>query len=393
MNQKNALEVLKKLITYPTITPNECGIYEFIRAELPYFEVLEINEGGVKNLFLFKRFGAMQEQNIGSKNQHKKPFHICFSGHIDVVPPGEGWIEEPFVPIVREEYLYGRGTQDMKSGVAAFVCALRDFISQYSYELECASSFVFSILLTSDEEGSGTYGTKIVLEKLKKQNFLPDITIVAEPTCEERMGDIIKIGRRGSINGVIEIKGVQGHVAYPKKCQNPVEMLGSRLGDIAGVELDKGDEHFSPSKLVITDIRGGMEVVNVTPANLRIMFNVRNSTHTNLENVREYVEKVLEGLPFELSITQSSQPFLTNVNSCVAKLLSEAVSNVCGVTPKMGTHGGTSDARHFANFGLEVVEFGVRNDRIHSVDERVNIKDVEILYQVFYKMLEKIKGK
>lgn len=391
-NQKNALEVLKRLIAYPTITPNECGIYDFIRAELPFFEVLEINKEGVKNLFLFKQFGIIQQQDISTKSVCVKPLHFCFAGHIDVVPPGEGWTDNPFIPTIKGEYLYGRGTQDMKSGVAAFVCALRDFIFDNNDELVHKSCLIFSVLLTSDEEGSGIYGSKIALEMLEKKNFLPNMAVVAEPTCEKKIGDMIKVGRRGSINGVIEIKGIQGHVAYPEKCQNPIEMLGSRLGRLAGVELDKGDEHFSPSKLVITDIRGGMEVVNVTPENLRIMFNVRNSTHTSLQSIRKYVEEILEGLPFELSITQGSQPFLTKADSFIARILSETVREVCDIEPKLGTSGGTSDARHFANFGSDVVEFGVKNDRIHSIDERVSLKDVETLYQVFYTLLEKIKG-
>ncbi|PAF41831.1 succinyl-diaminopimelate desuccinylase [Helicobacter sp. 11S03491-1] len=378
--QPNVLEFLSDLVRYPSITPDECGIYELICAQLPDFEVLHIDKGGVKNLFLYKRFGEPAS----------KALHFCFAGHIDVVPPGQGWGSDPFNPTLKEGYLYARGTQDMKSGVAAFVCALRDCIKDFA---NLKTPLILSVLLTSDEEGCGTYGTKIVLEVLEEKNLLPDMALVGEPTCTSKIGDNIKIGRRGSINGIINLKGVQGHVAYPEKCINPIELLGSKLGLLAGVNLDNGDEHFDASKLVITDIRGGMEAVNVTPGNVKIMFNVRNSTHTNLQSVQAYVENVLSGLEYDLDIKTSSQPFLTNAHCVLAQSLCEVVSQVCCVHPCFSTSGGTSDARHFANFGVEVVEFGVINDRIHSVDERVSIKDLNILYEVYLNLIMRLKDK
>ncbi|PAF41428.1 succinyl-diaminopimelate desuccinylase [Helicobacter sp. 11S02596-1] len=386
--------VLSELIAYPTITPQECGIYTFIQSLLPDFESLHINAGGrdgdeVKNLFLFKRFGQAQTNQSGhndSEDGKAKPLHFCFAGHIDVVPPGNGWQSDPFVPEIRGEYLYGRGAQDMKGGVSAFLCALRDFLRANTPK----TPVIFSVLLTSDEEGSGTYGTKIVLEALKQKGLLPDMAIVAEPTCDKRLGDTIKIGRRGSINGIITIKGIQGHVAYPEKCHNPVELLGARLGELAGVFLDDGDEDFAPSKLVITDIRGGMEAVNVTPSDLKIMFNVRNSTKTHLSDVRCHIENVLDGLPYDLDLKQSSYPFLTSSDGALAGLLQNAVHKTCGVYPEFSTGGGTSDARHFSAFGVEVIEFGTCNDKIHSVDECVNIRDLNLLYETFMNFLSSL---
>lgn len=372
----NVCEFLAKLVSYPSITPKECGIYEYIQSYLPDFEVIKIDKEGVKNLFLFKKFGVGE-----------KPLHICFAGHIDVVPPGDGWESDPFEPILKDGYLYGRGTQDMKSGVSAFVCAIRDFTQTYQAK-DFTQPFILSVLLTSDEEGPGIYGTKIVLEALKNKNLLPDMAIVAEPTCVKQMGDTIKIGRRGSINGVINIKGVQGHVAYPEKCNNPVELLGAKLGDLAGVDLDNGDEHFSPSKLVITDIRGGIEAVNVTPANLKIMFNIRNSTRTHLRDIEAYIKKTLDGLKYTLELKQSSEPFITGNNSKIAKVLSSVVEEVCHISPVFSTTGGTSDARYFSSFGVEVVEFGVLNDTIHSANEKVAIKDLQSLHQVFLKTID-----
>lgn len=372
----NVCEFLAKLVSYPSITPKECGIYEYIQSYLPDFEVIKIDKEGVKNIFLFKKFGVGE-----------KPLHICFAGHIDVVPPGDGWESDPFEPILKDGYLYGRGTQDMKSGVSAFVCAIRDF-THSSKNKSFHHPLMLSILLTSDEEGPGIHGTKIVLEALKNKNLLPDIAIVAEPTCTKQIGDTIKIGRRGSINGVINIEGIQGHVAYPEKCLNPVELLGAKLGALAGVDLDNGDENFSPSKLVVTDIRGGIEAVNVTPANLKIMFNIRNSTRTHLGDIEAYVKKTLDGIKYTLELKQSSHPFITKSDSKIARVLSGAIEEVCTITPVFSTTGGTSDARYFSSFGVEVVEFGVLNDTIHSANEKVAIDDLQSLYRVFLKTID-----
>ncbi|PAF53478.1 succinyl-diaminopimelate desuccinylase [Helicobacter sp. 13S00482-2] len=374
--QSDVCEFLTQLIRYPTITPNECGIYDFIQSHLADFEALRINKGDVKNLFLFKHFAQGEGRAL----------HICFAGHIDVVPPGDGWESNPFEPTFKENHIYGRGAQDMKSGVSAFVCAIRDFSKTYE-KSKSKQPLIISVLLTSDEEGEGIYGSKIVLEELKNCDLLPDLAIVAEPTCTAKIGDTIKIGRRGSINGIITIKGIQGHVAYPEKCSNPVELLGAKLGSLAGVQLDNGDEYFSPSKLVITDIRGGIQAVNVTPANLTIMFNIRNSTHTNVSDVQTYIKKILEGLEYDLELRQSSIPFIAQKDSKISEVLSTVIAGVCSIVPSFSTTGGTSDARYFSGFGIDVVEFGVLNDRIHSANERVNTEDLKTLYEVFLKTI------
>lgn len=264
-NKNNAIKVLQQLIAYPTITPQECGIYAYIKEILSDFEILEFEKEGVKNLFLYKDLGA---KNAESQNKKSQKTHLCFAGHIDVVPPGEGWASEPFSPTIKEGFLYGRGAQDMKAGVAAFLCAIREFVDCLeSQSLQTAQDSsdstlqrfngILSVLLTSDEEGAAIFGTKYTLECLKERDFLPHFAIVAEPTSVEKFGDMIKVGRRGSINGILRVFGKQGHVAYPKKCVNPVELIAPYLSQIAGYELDKGSAEFEPSKLVITDIRGG----------------------------------------------------------------------------------------------------------------------------------------
>jgi len=356
----NVIDLLIKLVSFESVTPDDAGSLAFIEKYMEGFEATYINEGGVKNLFLSKKFSEGP--------------HLCFAGHVDVVPAGEGWQTNPFVPVVKEGKIYARGTQDMKSGVAAFLQAVKS-CHQFKGRL--------SILLTSDEEGEATYGTVIMLEHLQKTGQLPEYCIVAEPTCEAVFGDAIKIGRRGSINGYLTIHGVQGHAAYPEKAVNPVHQIAPLLERLAGVALDEGDNDFAPSQMVITDIRGGMEVTNVTPGELKLMFNVRNSTKTTKANLQAHIEKVLDGISYTLELKQGSYPFVTKRDSKVVGAMVESIQKVTGVETKLSTAGGTSDARFMGAFGIDVVEFGVINDTIHAPNERTSIAEVESLYRVF----------
>lgn len=361
-------ELFLKLLRFVSVTPHDDGAFAFIKEYLNDFNVMEVNVEETKNLFLYKRFSEGP--------------HLCFAGHIDVVPAGHGWQSEPFEPIMKEGVVYARGAQDMKSGVCAFLQALKQ-----------TENFkgTLSALLTSDEEGDAKHGTIEVLKALKSRSFLPDYAIVAEPTSETVFGDAIKIGRRGSINGVIEITGKQGHAAYPEKAVNPVHQVASVLHKLAGHLLDNGDEDFTPSQMVITDIRGGMEVTNVTPGNLKIMFNVRNSTQTDIEKIRLYVEDVLQGMNFSLSLSQSAQPFITCKDSLIIKTLKNALLHVNGKVPKLSTAGGTSDARFFGNFGVATVECGVVNDTIHAPNECCPLSEVDSLVSVFKTVIENFK--
>ncbi|TLD96572.1 succinyl-diaminopimelate desuccinylase [Helicobacter jaachi] len=403
------ISLLQKLVKLESITPKECGIYEIIKAEFAHFAqnplldtlIIEQEKQGVKNLFYL----------IAPKNTAKSSLrHLCFAGHIDVVPPGQGWEYEPFCAMEHDGYIYGRGTQDMKGGVSAFVraiCRALDSIITESKSAKsriikskaiksqldskniqsCLKGCMISILLTSDEEGEGTYGTRLMLEELKNQGLLPHFCIVAEPTSIAQSGDMLKIGRRGSINGTIVIEGKQGHVAYPEKCINPIELLGDRLGLLAGVELDSGDKYFAPSKLVVTDIRGGMEVVNITPQSLKIMFNVRNSPRSSADSIRAYIESVLAHLPFTLTLKTNSLPFITSSHSALVQLLTQTIAQHFHITTQLSTSGGTSDARFFAAHNIDVVELGVPNDRIHAINERVSIKDLCLLCDIFTQFL------
>ena len=363
----DVIDFFLKILSVESVTPNDGDLLNYIERYLADFEATWICECGVKNVFLTKKFGEGK--------------HLCFAGHVDVVPAGDGWETNPFVPVIKKGYIYARGAQDMKSGVAAFVQAVRDMDESFSGRL--------SLLLTSDEEGDGTYGTQIVLKHLKAIDLLPDYCIIAEPTCEVEFGDAIKIGRRGSINGYLTLKGKQGHAAYPEKAINPIHNIAPILPKIAGHDLDNGDENFAPSKLVITDIRSGMEVTNVTPNELKMMFNVRNSTNTTQETLRSFMEEQLGELEYELELQQGSYPFVTNKSSRIVKELSAAIEEETGVKTKLSTAGGTSDGRHIAPYGIEVVEFGVINDRIHGLNERTSIKEVEKLYTIFSNILRR----
>ncbi|MDB2562123.1 succinyl-diaminopimelate desuccinylase [Sulfurimonas sp.] len=361
----DVIELFKKFVGTKSETPDDGGLLDYITEYLPGFTAVRVDVEDVKNLFIYKKF------NEGD--------HLCFAGHVDVVPAGNNWDTNPYEAVEKDGFIYGRGAQDMKSGLAAFVQAVHE-----------AKTFqgTLSLLLTSDEEGEAINGTIKMLEYLKENNMLPDAVVVAEPTCEDKFGDAIKVGRRGSINGYLTLKGKQGHAAYPEKAINPIHNLSKVLGDMAGVNIDNGDEFFSPSKFVVTDIRSGMQVTNVTPNELKMMFNVRNTTITTQKEVRMFVDKHLEGLDYDLKLTQGSYPFQTNTDTKVVKNIDKAIESVVSFAPKHSTAGGTSDARFVAQFGIDVIEFGVRNDTIHGVNERTTRIEVESLHRVFENLIK-----
>ncbi len=362
----NIVDFFIKILSVKSVTPDDGGLMKLIESYMSDYEAIYVNEGGVKNLFLSKRFGDGE--------------HLCFAGHVDVVPAGDGWDSSPYEPMIKDGKIYARGAQDMKSGVAAFVQAIK-YTEKFNGRL--------SILLTSDEEGDATYGTQIMLSHLKEIELLPDFVVVAEPTCEEKFGDAIKIGRRGSINGYLTIHGKQGHAAYPEKAINPVHNIAPVLDKIAGVYLDNGDDDFAPSQMVITDIRGGMEVTNVTPGSLKIMFNVRNSTKTTQDEVTAHIASSLDGLDYTLELTQGSYPFVTKRDSKIVEKITQSIERVTNMKTKLSTAGGTSDARFMGEYGIDVVEFGVINDTIHAPNECTGIDEVEALYEVFCDLIKK----
>lgn len=359
----SVVELLIKLCKFKSITPNDDGALDFISNFMSEFEAKRFDKNGVKNLFLKKKFGD------GA--------HICFAGHIDVVPPGDGWQDDPFLPTIKDGFIYARGTQDMKSGVAAMLLACKN--AKFDGTL--------SLLITSDEEGDGVFGTRYVLDEIVNSENI-DFAIVGEPTCDEIFGDTIKVGRRGSINATLIINGKQGHAAYPKKCTNPVHQLATKFDKIAGYDLDQGNEFFEPSKIVITDIRGGMEVTNVTPGFVKIMMNCRNSNLTNLQDFKAHIDENFAKFDYELKIGAGSEPFLTDKNSKIVQKISNSVEKITKIKPNLNAAGGTSDARFFAKHKIPVVEFGTRNDTIHAVNERVSLDEVQKLYEIYLDLIE-----
>jgi succinyl-diaminopimelate desuccinylase len=362
----DVLELFKKMIESKSQTPEDGGLLDFIATYLEGFTAIRIDKEGVKNLFAYRRTGEGP--------------HLCFAGHVDVVPAGEGWNSDPFVATVKDGYVYGRGAQDMKSGVSAFTQALRE-----------AENFkgTLSLLLTSDEEGPAKFGTVEVLKYLKEHDLLPDAVVVAEPTCETTFGDAIKVGRRGSINGILEVFGKQGHAAYPEKAINPIHQIASVLPNIAGAFLDEGDRYFAPSQLVITDIRSGIETTNVSPGKLKMMFNVRNSTATSVESIEAFISHHFAGLDYTLVLEQSAVPFVTDANTRIVQILTDSIYEMCSISPKHSTAGGTSDARFIAAYGIDVIEFGVKNDTIHAPNERTTIAEVQDLTKVFSTLIQR----
>lgn len=361
----DVIALFKHLIERKSETPDDGGILDFIEGYLDGYTAVRIDVAEVKNLFIYKRFGDGE--------------HLCFAGHVDVVPAGEGWDTDPYTAVEKEGKIYGRGAQDMKAGVSAFLQAVK--------ETE-AFRGTLSLLLTSDEEGPAKYGTVEVLKRLEAEGMLPDACIVAEPTCEMVFGDAIKVGRRGSINGVIEKRGKQGHAAYPEKAVNPIHKVAQVLHHMAGVNLDEGDEYFSPSQFVVTDIRAGMEVTNVTPGKLKMMFNVRNSTKTGKEDIEAFVHRYFKEMDYTLTLDQSARPFVTDADTHIVRTIDAAIESVTGLRPKHSTAGGTSDARFIAAYGVDVIEFGVKNDTIHAPNECTTPEQVQSLCAVFKKVIE-----
>ncbi|MDR1614235.1 MAG: succinyl-diaminopimelate desuccinylase [Campylobacteraceae bacterium] len=370
-------ELFFALLNTPSVTPQDGGLLAFISDYLPEFTAKRIDVGEVKNLFLYKKFGDGP--------------HFCFAGHVDVVPPGDGWESDPFEPFEKDGFVYARGAQDMKSGICAIIQTCKD-LKHFNGTL--------SILLTSDEEGEAKNGTAKVVEILKNENFLPDYALIAEPTCIRNFGDTIKIGRRGSINGKIEIRGVQGHVAYPQNAKNPIHQIASILPKLAEHRLDDGDDIFEPSTLIITDIKAGEGVTNVTPKTLTLMFNVRNSPRIKIEDVERYIRSNFgllymvnnpgkDKLDFDLELKESAKPFVTDKASILIAHLSRSIETITGFVPEISAGGGTSDARFFAEHGVSIVEFGVLNDTIHAANERCYLTHLYDLIKVFRELLTK----
>lgn len=368
------LELTKRLIALPSITPLDAGCQALLSAELAAlgFSVETLQYGEVTNLW-----AVWGDQG---------PLFV-FAGHTDVVPPGtpSDWASDPFVPTERDGYLYGRGAADMKGSLAAMLIATANFLTAHQPKAR------IGFLITSDEEGSAIDGTRRVMTELKARDVHIDYCLVGEPSSSAEVGDTIKIGRRGSLSGRLRVKGIQGHVAYPQLADNPIHKALPALAELSTVEWDQGNSAFPATSFQISNINAGTGANNVIPETLVLDFNLRFSTELDAQTIQQRVHALLDGhgLDYQIDWHLSGEPFLTESGTLI-KAVSHSIAAVRGTPPELSTAGGTSDGRFIAPTGTQVVELGPCNATIHKVDECVKIADLDELTLMYQGLLEQL---
>jgi succinyl-diaminopimelate desuccinylase len=369
------LELTSDLLRRPSVTPDDAGCQALIAGRLARagFAIEHLRYGQVDNLWAAHGAGAPV---------------LVFLGHTDVVPPGplDAWTSPPFEPTVRDGRLYGRGAADMKSGVAAMTLALEDFVRAHP-----AHRGTVALLLTSDEEGAAKDGVRRVAEEFRARGQRIDWCVVGEPSSRERLGDLIRVGRRGSLTGRLHVRGVQGHVAYPDKACNPIHAFAPALAELAAIRWDEGDDAFPPTSFQVSNLDAGTGADNVIPGDLHAVFNFRFGTASNAQSLRERVEKLLKrhALDFAIDWWLSGEPFLTR-DGPLRAAVTAAIREHCGIVPENSTGGGTSDGRFIAPLGAEVVELGPVNASIHKIDECVALDQLERLPALFRSIIERL---
>jgi succinyl-diaminopimelate desuccinylase len=371
----DTLELTQQLIRRKSVTPDDEGCQELIAERLARagFQCETLQYGEVTNLW--------------ARRGTASPV-FCFAGHTDVVPTGplDQWDSDPFTPDIRDGVLYGRGAADMKASLAAMIEATEQFVADYPQH---PGSLAF--LITSDEEGRARDGTKKVIETLDARGEKIDWCLIGEPSCDEQFGDTVRIGRRGSLSGMLTVHGQQGHVAYPHLASNPIRLFAPVLADLHSQILDGGNEYFPPTSFQVVQIESNSGAPNVTPDSLYTRFNFRYSTVWTHEQLQKHVEKLLDkhGLDYTLEWHLSGAPFLTP-EGLLSRAMQEAVTETIGITPVLSTGGGTSDGRFIAPSGAHVVEFGPVNRSIHKANEHIRVDDIEQLKNVYLRTLEKL---
>jgi succinyl-diaminopimelate desuccinylase len=375
--KSKTLRLTEQLIERASVSPADRGCQELM------IERLEAIGFAVERM----RFGPVD--NFWAKRGSGGPV-FCFAGHTDVVPSGplDDWRSDPFVPVIREGLLYGRGAADMKSGLAAMVTACEEFTDRHP-----AHRGTIAFLITSDEEGPSVDGTRRVVEILRERQERIDWCLVGEPSSESALGDTIKIGRRGSLSGRLTVHGVQGHIAYPQFADNPVHAVAPALAELAARTWDHGNEHFQPTTFQVSNISAGTGAPNVIPGELKARFNVRFSTEQTVDGLKTVIENLLQRhrVKYTLEWFVSGYPFLT-VPGELSAAATRAVQEQLQITPKLSTGGGTSDGRFIAPMGAQVIEIGVINATIHKVDECVRVEEVDGLQRIYCRILELLLG-
>ncbi|MEK9874429.1 MAG: succinyl-diaminopimelate desuccinylase [Pelagibacteraceae bacterium] len=376
----NELELAKELIKFPTVTPVDAGVMKFLEKKLKSLgfktKILEFKENNskpVKNLYA----------RLGNKG-----LNFCYAGHLDVVPPGDvkDWTVNPFKPIVKKGHLIGRGANDMKSSIAAFVSAVSKFTNNNSFNGS------ISLLITGDEEGIAINGTKKVVEYLKRKKEKIDFCLVGEPTNPNKLGEMIKIGRRGSITGRLNIIGTQGHVAYPHRANNPSNTLVKILSALKSIKFDNGTKDFQPTNLEITKINIENTADNVIPGEANATFNIRFNNKHSSNSLKSKLNKIFNKITkqnkskFNIEYNVSGEAFLTKPNSTTF-MIRDVIKKITKVNPQLSTTGGTSDARFIRKIS-PCLEFGLVGKTMHKVDEAVSVSDLKKLTLIYSEILK-----
>ncbi len=371
----NTLELAKSLINKPSITPDDCGCQAIMidRLKKIGFEIYPLKFGDVENFW--------------AVHGNSGPL-FAFAGHTDVVPAGDenAWNTKPFEPTIKDGYLYGRGAADMKGGLASMVTATEKYLKENQNH-----NGRIAFLITSDEEGVAVNGTVKVMEFLNESNQKIDYCLLGEPSSTSITGDVIKNGRRGSLNGVLKINGKQGHVAYPHLAKNPIHLVSPALDDLCKQEWDNGNDYFPATSFQISNMHSGDGVTNVIPGDAQVMFNFRYSTETTKEELQKKVHEILDShnLDYSIEWSHSGYPFLTPKGELVSACI-QAIKKIKGIETELSTSGGTSDGRFIAQEGTQVVELGPVNATIHQVNESVLVQDLDDLSEIYYQVLVNI---
>ena len=381
MSKYNELTIAKKLIKFPSITPMDAGAIGYLSKQLRQL-------GFTCKILEFKDKKSKPIKNLYARLGTKSP-NLCYAGHTDVVPPGnlKDWTVSPFRPIIKNNYLIGRGANDMKSSIACFISAVDKFLKK---RVKFRGSISF--LITGDEEGLAINGTKKVVDYLKKKKEKIDFCIVGEPTNPKKLGEMIKIGRRGSLSGLIKISGVQGHVAYPHLVNNPINTLVDICKKLKEKKLDNGNKSFQPSNLEFTSINVDNEVTNVIPGSAKAQFNIRfNNLHTS-RSLKKKISLLVKKMSkknkckFKIDFHVSGESFLTEPNETIY-MVKKIIKKITRLTPRFSTTGGTSDARFIRKIS-PCLEFGLVNKTMHKIDECVSLKDLKNLTKIYQNILE-----
>jgi succinyl-diaminopimelate desuccinylase len=371
------LALARELLSRRSLTPDDAGCVDLLAGRLSAlgFSCERLDRNGIANLW--------------ARRGQQSPL-VCFAGHVDVVPsgPADQWTSDPFTPTERDGKLFARGATDMKGPLAAAVTAVERVVVAHP---DHPGSI--AVLVTSDEEGLAVDGTVAVVEALRARGESIAQCLVVESTSIERLGDEIKNGRRGSLNGTLTVRGLQSHIAYPHLGRNPIHMAAPALAELAGAQWDTGNDYFPPTSFQMSNIHAGTGANNVVPGSLSVMFNLRFSPATTVEALQLRVCEILDRhrLDYTLEWSVSGQPFLTPRGPLVG-ILSDAIRMVTGVTPALSTAGGTSDARFIAAVADEVLEFGPLNHSMHQVDEHIRIADLAPLSRIYQRTLERLLG-